>query len=132
MLSLPSDLVEFDHLEIADYLGDVLSVWFWSQDSVEYEIFKQYERALVAIGVNFSQEVQMSLEDCTSGLEDAFRSTIDYVLWLQKHEKQYFSNAILISALQQQWKPKAWRDHYLELPMLESPGQKWWNAAVSK
>ncbi|BAY38244.1 hypothetical protein NIES2111_25890 [Nostoc sp. NIES-2111] len=25
----------------------------------------------------------------------------------------------------------AWRDEYLELPNLESPGQKWWNAATS-
>ncbi|WP_392530128.1 hypothetical protein [Nostoc sp. C117] len=31
-------------------------MWFWEQDSVKYEIFKQYERALVAIGVNFSLE----------------------------------------------------------------------------
>ncbi|WP_292875752.1 hypothetical protein [Nostoc sp. NMS1] len=38
----------------------------------------------------------------------------------------------MISALQQQWKPKAWRDEYLELPILESPGQRWWNAAVTQ
>ncbi len=126
-------MLEFDHLEIADYLGGVLSVWFWSQDSVEYEIFKQYERALVAIGVNFSlQEVQISLEGCTYGLEDALRSTIDYVLWLQKNDLQFFPNAILISAVREQWKPKAWRDEYLELPLLQSAGQRWWNAAVSQ
>lgn len=107
-------------------------MWFWEKDSVEYEIFKKYERALVAIGVNFAlEEVQIALEACTYGLEDAFRSTIDYVLWLQKHEKQYFPNAILVSALKEQWKPKAWRDEYLELPMLESPGQRWWNTAAS-
>ncbi|WP_242049363.1 hypothetical protein [Aulosira sp. FACHB-615] len=50
--------------------------------------------------------------------------------WLQKHEKQYFPKAILVSALREQWKPKAWRDEYLELPNLESPGQRWWNAAA--
>jgi hypothetical protein len=110
----------------------MLTVWFWEKDSVEYEIFKKYERALVAIGVNFSlEEIQMALEACTYGLEDALRSTIDYVLWLQKHEKQFFPNAILIRALQEQWKPKVWRDEYLELPNLESPGQRWWNAAAS-
>ncbi|WP_226889887.1 hypothetical protein [Nostoc sp. MG11] len=70
-------------------------MWFWSQNSVEYEIFKQYERALVAIGIDFSlEEVQMALEACTYGLEDALRSTIDYVLWLQKNEKSFFPNAM--------------------------------------
>jgi hypothetical protein len=102
-------------------------VWFWEKDSVEYEIFKKYERALVSLGVDFSNSL---LEGCTYGLEDAFRSTIDYVLWLQKHEKQFFPNAILVSALREQWKPRAWRDEYLELPNLESPGQRWWNAAA--
>lgn len=108
-------------------------MWFSSEDSVEYEIFKQYERALIAIGVNFSFDgVQTALEGCTYGLEDAFRRTIEYVLWLREQEGEIFPNAILIRALQEQWKPKAWRDDYLELPMLESPGQKWWNAAVSQ
>ncbi|MEJ6485275.1 hypothetical protein N0Y54_28865 [Nostoc punctiforme UO1] len=51
---------------------------------------------------------------------------------MQKNDLQIFPNAILISALQEQWKPKAWRDEYLELLMLESPGQRWWNAGVSK
>lgn len=108
------------------------SFWFWERDSVEYEIFKKYERALVTIGVNFSlEQVQEALEACTYGLEDAFRSTIDYALWLQKNEKQVYPNAILIRALQEQWKPMAWNDEYLELPNLESPGQRWWNAAAS-
>lgn len=31
-------------------------MWFWDKDSVEYEIFKQYERTLIAIGVNFSRD----------------------------------------------------------------------------
>ncbi|MBD2168861.1 hypothetical protein H6G04_31275 [Calothrix membranacea FACHB-236] len=107
-------------------------MWLWEKDSIEYEIFKKYERALVSIGVNFfSDEVQSALEAGNYGLEDAFRSTIDYVLWLHQNEKQIFPNAILIRALVEQWKPKAWRDDYLELPMLESPGQRWWNAAAS-
>ncbi|WP_414755259.1 hypothetical protein [Anabaena sp. CCY 9910] len=106
--------------------------WFWEPDSVEYEIYKKYERALVTIGVNFSlEQVSEALEGCTCGLEDAFRSTIDYTLWLQNNEKQVYPNAILIRALQEQWKPMAWRDEYLELPNLESPGQRWWNAAAS-
>ncbi len=121
-------------------------MWFWEEDSIEYEIFKQYERALVAVGVNFSlEEVQNALESCTSGLENALRRTIEYVLWLHEnalrrtieyvlwlHENQreIFPNAILIRALQEQWQPVAWRDEYLELPMLQSPGQRWWNASA--
>jgi hypothetical protein len=107
-------------------------MWFWQKDSIEYEIFKKYERALVSISVNFSlEEVQSALEDCSDGLEDALRSTIVYALWLHKQEREIFPNAILIRALQEQWKPKAWRDDYLELPMLESPGQRWWKAAAN-
>ncbi|WP_313931542.1 hypothetical protein [Nostoc sp. FACHB-133] len=33
--------------------------------------------------------------------------------------------------MREQWKPKAWKDEYLELPNLESPGQRWWNAAAT-
>ncbi|OUL18584.1 hypothetical protein [Nostoc sp. 106C] len=106
-------------------------MWFWEEDSIECEILKKYERALVAIGVNLSQEeVQNALEICTSGLEDAFRRTIEYVLWLHENNRDIFPNAILIRALQEQWQPVAWRDEYLELPMLQSPGQRWWNAAA--
>ncbi|BAY27666.1 hypothetical protein NIES2100_74910 [Calothrix sp. NIES-2100] len=106
-------------------------MWFWEEDSIEYEIFKQYERALVAVGVNFSlEEVQNALEICSSGLENALRRTIEYVLWLHEHQREIFPNAILIRALQEQWQPVAWRDEYLELPMLQSSGQRWWNAAA--
>jgi hypothetical protein len=106
-------------------------VWFWEKDSVEYEIFKQYERALVSLGVNFSlEDVQMTLEACTYDLENALQSTISYILWLRENNKEVFPSQILIRALQEQWKPMAWKDEYLELPILESPGQRWWNAAV--
>jgi hypothetical protein len=60
--------------------------------------------------IDFSSD----LEACSYGLEDALRSTIDYVLWLHKNQKQIFPNAILIRALQEQCQPKAWRDDYLE------------------
>ncbi|WGV24208.1 hypothetical protein [Halotia branconii] len=104
---------------------------FWEKDSVEYEIFKQYERALVSLGVNFSlEDVQMILEACTYDLENALKSTISYILWLRENNKEVFPSQILIRALREQWKPMAWKDEYLELPILESPGQRWWNAAA--
>ncbi|MBU7587535.1 MAG: hypothetical protein KAF91_32720, partial [Nostoc sp. TH1S01] len=66
-------------------------MWFWEQDSIEYEIFRIYERALATLGVNFSnEEVQNALEVCTYNLEDALRSAISYMLWL--HENQDLRN----------------------------------------
>lgn len=101
---------------------------FWEKDSVEYEVFKKYERALVAIGIDFSREdVQDILEGYTYGLEDALRRTIEYVLWLNEQEREVFPNAILVQALQNRWKPRKWSEEYLELPKLQSIGQKWRN-----
>lgn len=78
-------------------------MWFWEKDSIEYEIFKKYERALVSIGVNFSvQEVQDALEISTYRLEDALKSTINYVLWLHERKREIFPNAILIQALKEE------------------------------
>jgi hypothetical protein len=34
-LSLPNGLIEFEHLETADSVGDVLSMWFWLRDSID-------------------------------------------------------------------------------------------------
>lgn len=107
-------------------------MWFWEKESIEYEVFKKYEPALGTIGVNFADaEVQDALEGCSYDLEDALRSAIEYALWLREHEKEVFPNALLIRALHDNWKPKAWRDEYLELPMFSSPGQQWWKAAAS-
>ncbi|MEH2414360.1 hypothetical protein [Nostoc sp.] len=105
-------------------------MWLWEKESVEYEVFKKYEGALITIGVNFADaEVQDALEDCSYDLENALRSAIEYTLWLSEHEKEIFPNALLIRALQDNWKPKAWRDEYLEREMFSSPGQRWWNAS---
>lgn len=100
-------------------------MWFWEKESIEYEVFKKYEPALLTIGVNFGDaEVQDAIEGCSYDLESALRSAIVYALWLSEHEKEIFLNALLIRALQNNWKPKAWRDEYLELPMFSSPGQR--------
>ncbi|AFY56881.1 hypothetical protein Riv7116_4460 [Rivularia sp. PCC 7116] len=106
-------------------------MWLDNKDSVEYEIFKQYERALAVVGVNFSHsQVWDALEDCSDGLEDALRAAISYILWLQEQKYEYHASVILVRSLNEKWKPVKWRDEYLDLPNLKSPGQKWWEGAA--
>ncbi|WP_323808752.1 hypothetical protein [Nostoc sphaeroides] len=63
-------------------------MWFWSADSVERELFDLYAPALQSLGVNFNDEqLQDSLEASSYGLEDAFRSAIVYILWLEENLK---------------------------------------------
>ncbi len=104
----------------------------WEKDSIEYEIFKKYEYALSAIGVDFHREdVQDTLLGCSFALEDAFRAVIAYWVWLQQQELlMEYPSAVLINALDKQWKPKNWCDEWLNLPQLQSPGQKWYEAAA--
>jgi hypothetical protein len=105
-------------------------VWFWDKDSVEYEIFKQYERTLIAIGVNFSREdIQEALESCI-GLEDAFQATISYAIWLQEQDKEILPDAILLNAISNLWKPRYWHDDFLSLTQFQSQGQKWYENAA--
>ncbi len=128
--TIPWDNKIFLYNDSIDELG-FLNVWFWDKDSVEYEIFKQYERTLIAIGINFSREdIQDALESCTSGLEDAFRATISYIIWLQEQEKEILPDAILLNALSNLWKPRYWHDDYLSLPQFQSQGQKWYDNAA--
>jgi hypothetical protein len=105
---------------------------FWEKDSIEYEIFNQYEYALSALGVDFEREdVQAALEGCSCELEDILKSVISYWVWLQEQEKiMEYPSAVLIRALYEKWKPKNWRDEWLELPQLQSPGKKWYDGAA--
>ncbi len=108
-------------------------MWLYNQDSVEYEVFKKYEKALVQSGVNFSRtDVINALEGCFDGLEDALRATISYILWLHEQKQEIHGSMIVIRALNEKWKPKAWHDDYLNKNLFKSPGQKWWEGAVHK
>ncbi|MBE9002310.1 hypothetical protein IQ274_29920 [Nostoc sp. LEGE 12447] len=108
-------------------------MWFWSADSVEQELFDLYAPALRSLGVNFNDEqLQDTLEAASYGLEDAFRSAIVYILWLEENLKPIYPTAILIEALANQWRTKYWKPEYLELEQLLSPGKRWWRAAVDK
>ncbi|BAY81395.1 hypothetical protein NIES267_08710 [Calothrix parasitica NIES-267] len=106
-------------------------MWLNEKNSIEYELFKQYERALVAVGVNFSRsDVWDALENSSYGLEDALKAAISYILWLHGQKQEIRPSMILIKALNEQWKPRKWQDEYLDLPMLKSPGQRWWEGAA--
>ncbi|MBN3946610.1 MAG: hypothetical protein HWQ38_08975 [Nostoc sp. NMS7] len=73
-------------------------MWFWSADSVEQELFDLYAPALRSLGVNFSDEqLQDTLEASNYGLEDAFRSAIVYMLWLEENLKPIYPTAIVIA-----------------------------------
>ena len=105
-------------------------MWLEDNDSIEYEIFKQYEKALVAVGANlFRGDVQDALNGCSDGLEDALRAAISYILWLRERKQEVRPTMIVVKALNEKWKPKEWDDEYLDLPILKSYGQKWWEGA---
>ncbi|QFS50136.1 hypothetical protein GXM_07630 [Nostoc sphaeroides CCNUC1] len=106
-------------------------MWFWSANSVEQELFDLYAPALQSLGVNFNDEqLQDTLEASSYSLEDAFRSAIVYILWLEENLKPIYPTAILIDALANQWRTKYWKPEYLELEQLLSRGKRLWKAAV--
>ena len=107
-------------------------MWLYDKDSIEYEVFKQYEKALVTVGVNLSRaDVRDALEGCFDGLEDALRAAISYILWLHEQKQEFHASIILVRSLNEKWKPKEWHDEYLNQPMLKSSGQKWWEGAAN-
>lgn len=106
-------------------------MWLSNQDSVEYEVFKKYEKALVNVGVNFTRsDVREALNGCFDGLEDALRAAVSYILWLHQQKYEIRASMILVKALNEKWKPREWHDEYLHQNIFKSPGQKWWEGAV--
>lgn len=102
------------------------------ENEVKDEILRKYKKALFKIGVEFlDPEIHYALEDCNYGFEEALMSTISYVVWLHKNNHKVTSvNDILIKALYNMWKPNYWKEEYLELPMFETEGDKWWKEAA--
>ena len=41
-----------------------------------------------------------------------------------------YPSAVLIRALDETWKPKNWSDQWLDLPQLQSVGQRWYKGSV--
>ena len=75
-------------------------MWLYDKDSIEYEVFKKYEKALVTVGVNLSRaDVRDALEGCFDGLEDALRAAISYILWLHEQKQEFHASIILVRSL---------------------------------
>lgn len=98
---------------------------------VENEIFLKYKNALVAIGVDLTNdEVVDYITGCNHDLEARFQAIISYWYWLGTQEREVIEpDRLLIKAFYQQWKPIEWKDEYLIHPEFRSPAEKWWDKA---
>ncbi len=100
-------------------------------DEIETEIFLKYKNALIAIGVDLSNEsVVEYIENCNCDLESRFQAIIAYWCWLKIQDREFINpNKLLINAFSEQWKPINWKDEFLENKEFKSPGEKWWDKA---
>ncbi len=105
-----------------------------SIDEITQEIFNKYKYALAYIGVNFERsDVQSAIINCFFGMEDAFQATISYWYYVQNNnQKLEYPSAFLIEALNNNWKPKNWREEYLNNPNFKSPCLRWWDEAAQR
>ena len=78
-------------------------------------IFLKYKNALIAIGVDFSDESVIDvIENCSYDLESRFQAIISYWCWLQKQQQEIVdANKLLLQAFYQEWKPIEWKDEFL-------------------
>lgn len=98
---------------------------------IETEIFLKYKNALVAIGVDLTDEsVTDLIECCGQNLEPKFQAIISYWYWLQNQGRDVGNaNQLLINAFTNNWTPIQWQDEFLAHPNFLSPAQKWWSMA---
>ena len=94
-------------------------------------IFLKYKNALLAIGVDFSDEsVREVIEDCSHNLESRFQAIISYWCWLQKQQQEIVdANKLLLQAFHQEWNPINWKEEFLNRDEFKSPAEKWWSKA---
>ncbi len=94
-------------------------------------IFLKYKNALIAIGVDFSDESVIDvIENCSYDLESRFQAIISYWCWLQKQQQEIVdANKLLLQAFYQEWKPIEWKDEFLKRDEFKSPAEKWWEQA---
>lgn len=95
------------------------------------EVFIKYRNALLAIGVDFCDElVTEAIEDCNQNLESRLQSVIAYYCWLQTQNTDVVDpNNLFLQAFNEGWNPIGWQDEFLEREEFKSPAQKWWDKA---
>ena len=100
-------------------------------DYEENRIFLKYKNALVAIGVDLSNESVIDyIEGCNHDLEKRFQAIISYWYWLQTQKREIGNaNQLLIRAFYQEWEPIAWKEEFLNNDKFRSPAEKWWDQA---
>jgi hypothetical protein len=103
-------------------------------EDYQQEIIHLYDYALQYIGVDFEREdVQLALENCHDGLEEALQRCVEYWLYLKERNKDLkYPSACLITALNEKWKPISWKSQWLEREEFKSPELRWWEAALKR
>ena len=100
-------------------------------DEEEEQIFLKYKKALIAVGVDLSDELVIDyIEGCNHDLEKRFQAIISYWYWLQNQKREIVNaNQLLIEAFEQSWEPIEWREEFLNNEQFKSPAEKWWEQA---
>ncbi len=100
-------------------------------DDEESRIFSKYKNALVAIGVDLSNEFVIDyIKGCNHELETRFQAIISYWYWLQTQQREIGNaNQLLIQAFYEQWIPIDWKEEFLNNDKFKSPAEEWWDKA---
>ncbi|MGK7897387.1 MAG: hypothetical protein AB4372_28145 [Xenococcus sp. (in: cyanobacteria)] len=100
-------------------------------DEEEEQIFLKYKKALIAIGVDLSDELVIDyITGCNYDLEKRFQAIISYWHWLQTQQREISNaNQLLIQAFEQAWEPIEWQEEFLINEQFKTPGEKWWEQA---
>ena len=96
-----------------------------------HPIFLKYRNALLAIGVDFSDQLVTDvIEDCHQNLESRFQAIIAYCCWVKTQQQEIVdANKLLLQAFYEEWNPIGWKEEFLNRDEFKSPAEKWWNQA---
>ncbi|ELS00367.1 hypothetical protein Xen7305DRAFT_00000670 [Xenococcus sp. PCC 7305] len=102
-------------------------------DQERNPVFAKYKNALVAIGVDLSDELVIDyIRNCNYELEVRFQAIISYWYWLQNQQRELVApNQVLMQAFYEQWQPFEWREEFLHNDEFKSTAEKWWEQARS-
>lgn len=100
-------------------------------NDAEKEIFLKYKNALVAIGLDLTDDTVIDyIAGCNHNLEPKFQAIISYWYWLQNQGRAIGNaNQLLVQSFSQEWTPMEWSDEFLNHPSFKSSASKWWSEA---